>query len=55
MIEEVRATPMTAVIAEDETLVAEGIAAELDRHGIEVRALVRTEDEAVEAAIAHDP
>ena len=50
-----RATRLTAVIAEDEVLVAEGLALELDRHGIEVLALVRTEDEAVEATLAHAP
>ena len=47
--------PLTAVIAEDEALAAEDLAAELERHGIDVLARARTADEAVEATVRHDP
>lgn len=49
------AYPLTAVIAEDEALLAEDLAAELERHGIDVVARVRTPDEAVDATVRHAP
>ena len=55
MTAESRATRLTAVIAEDESLIAEHLKLELDRHGVEVLALARTEDAAVEAVLAHEP
>lgn len=49
------AYPLTAVIAEDEALLAEDLAAELERHGIDVVARARTPDEAVDATVRHAP
>ncbi len=46
---------LTAVIAEDEVLIAEDLAYELERHGVEVLERVRTEERAVAATLAHDP
>ena len=52
---ELSGVALTVVIAEDEAIIAEDLAIELDRHGIEVLAVVRTEDAAVEATLAHEP
>ena len=47
--------PLTAVIAEDDALLAEDLVGELEHHGLEVLARARTEEEAVAAALRHDP
>ena len=47
--------PFTAIIAEDEPLVAADLAAELEHLGIEVLARAGTPDEAFEATVRHSP
>ena len=47
--------PFTAVIAEDEPLIAADLAAELEQLGIEVLAQASTPEEAFEATVRHSP
>ena len=55
MAESARGRAPTVVIAEDDALVAEDIAHELERNGVTVLARTRTADEAVEAVVRHAP
>jgi len=47
--------PLTVVLAEDEALIAEDLAYELERNGIKVLARTRTCDETVAAVLDLDP
>ena len=48
-------TPQTVVLAEDDALVAEDLAHELERNGLTVLARARTADETVAAVRKHRP